>query len=552
MKTVIRLIFTLFVFSPFYNAMASKVNYCTEYIRIWGLIKYYSTYQTNFIPNLDSAFQHDIKNIINRNSEKVFNNAINNLIEYTSQRKNSVKPRVNPISKTVQTDSVNSWIFNNTNISRKNRSYLIYLTQNRGRSSNPFVKNDPDSFNAIFTNEKRFISPFPSTEIRLLALARYWNAVYYFYPHKNLINVNWNTVLEVFLNELTACKNEFDFHLTILRFASLIVDGHGSVNSYSIDKHYGLYQLPFEVSYINNQIFITKILKTVINNPFKHGDKIIEINNQSFDEYYELDSCYIWGSNTNRKKNISAAHFIRSQNEKENIVKLSRYDSIIEVASPYIGIYSFKDSELVNYKPKQTFLVGDNFVYLDLSLIDSVDFEKIVLQSKKQNIIVDMRYYPNWVLNQIADLFAINDVPFAAYIYPEISSPGRFSPPQLLFLEPKLNSVKSNYEHIILIVDYTTISRGEFLCMAFQSLPNVITFGDKTAGADGNISKILLPGNISTQFTGLGILYPDGQPTQHAGIKIDIRFHKNGTGISSGQDEELNYILDSIVKEGKR
>jgi len=531
--------------------MANNENFCSEYIRIWGLVKYYSPYRTNPIPNLDSVFQQDIKNILNRNNKKVFNNAIKNLLEYSSKYISSTDTHDYTFTNTTQIDSVNRWIFKDKNISNINRNFLILLTHKRRDLGNPFVKNDPDNYSAVFTNEKRFLSPFPSVEIRLLALARYWNAINYFFPHKSLLKVDWNTVLDTFKNELIACKDESEFHLIILRLASLLGDGHGSVHSYQIEKHYGFYQLPCEVSYINNQLFITEIFKTAINNPFKFGDIIIEINYQSFEEYYLKDSCYIWGSNTKRKKNICANNFLKSQERKNNTVRLLRNDSIIEVLSPSIEISSLNDTELLNYKPNQGYLIGDNYIYLNLSKIDSSDFEKMVLSSNKSNIIIDLRDYPNWVLNQIADLFAPNNLPFAAYQFPDISSPGQFSPPQLLFLKPNRKINKANYEHIILMVNYTTISRGEFLCMAFQSLPNVLTFGDETAGADGNISKILLPGNISTQLTGLGILYPDGQQTQQTGVKIDIHFVKKGIGISSGQDEELNYIINSIIKKGK-
>lgn len=100
------------------------------------------------------------------------------------------------------------------------------------------------------------------------------------------------------------------------------------------------------------------------------------------------------------------------------------------------------------------------------------------------------------------------------------------------------------------MVNCSTVSRGEFLCMAFQALPNVLTVGDHTAGADGNITKVLLPGNISTAYTGLNILYPDGSATQQKGVKIDIFFKSTGAGIAACRDEELDFILEKILKNG--
>ncbi|MCX6223561.1 MAG: S41 family peptidase [Bacteroidia bacterium] len=556
MKTITkRIIFKIFIAiiitSPIYQGVSNNIDYCSEYIRIWGFVKYFTSYKPNAIPNLDSVFMNDIKNILSHNNKKVFNNVVKNLLEYSGKNAVTLNSVDNQLSKMIKIDTIINSFFNNRLISKTNINSLFHRSPRNENFNNPFVKNDSNNFNAVFENEKRFISPFPSVEIRLLALARYWNAVNYFYPHKNLIPINWNTVLNPVIKELISCKNEIEFHLIILHLITLLEDGHGSVHSYTLDKYYGFYQLPCVVSYINQQLFITQIHRTAINTLFKFGDIIVAINGQSFDEFYLIDSCYVWGSNSKRKKNISANNFIKSKERKIQIVRLIRNDSIIEVESPCIETSSFNDSELINYMTNQDFLIGDDFVYFDLSKIDSTEFEKRVLQSKKANIIIDLRYYPNWVLNQIANLFAIDSLPFAAYKFPDISSPSQFCIPKLLYLKPNRNTIKAHYEHIIVIVDYTTISRGEFLCMAFQSLPNVLTVGDKTAGADGNISKILLPGNISTQFTGLAILYPDGQPTQKVGVKIDLAFQKTGQDISSGQDEVLNYIKNSIIKKGK-
>lgn len=547
-KTIFfRLGITIIWTFQFFQGIAQVESYCSEYIRVWGLVKYFPSYRTSVIPNLDSAFLNDIGNILRINNKKVFNLAVESLINYSNQN-------VHPITKRNQAlnidriDSVNGWFLNNEFISKKNRTNLYFLTQSQGNLDKAFVRNDPDNGSAVFTNETRFISPYPSVELRLLALARYWNAINYFFPHKQQIRVDWNAVLDKYVLELISCKDEFEFHLLLLRLACLIEDGHGSVHSYTLDKYYGFYQLPCEVSFIDNQLFITKILETAFDNPFKFGDKIIDINRQSFYDYYLIDSCYIWGSNVNRKKNISANNFIKSRERKNNIVRLIRNDSIIEIKSQSIEISLLRKSRFLDYCPRQGYIVGENYIYFDLSKTDSSYFEKMVRLSKKSNIIIDLRTYPNWVLNQIANLFIYDSVPFASFQSPDLTMPGRFGPPQLIFLKPTANVSKAIYKQIIIMVNYTTISRGEFLCMAFQALPNVLTFGDNSAGADGNISNILLPGNISAQFTGLRILYPGGQQTQQMGVKIDVHFHNKGTGISSGQDEELNYVIESMLK----
>ena len=51
---------------------------------------------------------------------------------------------------------------------------------------------------------------------------------------------------------------------------------------------------------------------------------------------------------------------------------------------------------------------------------------------------------------------------------------------------------------IFVLVNEFTISHAEFLAMLFGSLENSVVVGSKTAGANGDVAKFLLPGNVST------------------------------------------------------
>jgi len=528
-------------------AFGQNDNNCSDYIRAWGIVKYLVPYSENDLPNLDSAFLHDINKLIHKNTKYHLNIYIKKLFEYSKSKSFSTGNQINNSIDFTYNDSLIRWITNNSRLNLINKRTLTSLIQQKREDNTPFVNNGSENANVNFTNEKRYLLPFPSVEIRMLALARYWNAINYFYPHKIIIPVDWDEVLESFQDKLINCKSESEYDLTILHLATLIEDSHGVVHSLGLEKYYGYYRLPIKVSYFDEKIFITKIQNGLVDNPFRFGDILLEINNQSFEEFFKKDSANIWGSNLKRKKNLCADHFLMSKKDTINLIKIKRNDSIILIKSSSLSLATIKETDLIHYRPIPEYQIGENYIYLNLNNLDSTKFEKLVTSSKKPNIIIDLREYPSNFSSQIVSLFTPTIVPFAIYKYPKISLPGRLSESNILTISPRGWTSPVLYEHIILMVDYTTISRGEFISMAFQSLPNVLTVGDKTAGADGDISKMLLPGNISTQFTGLEILYPNGQKTQKIGIKIDVNFQKKGGLISAGKDEELLYILNSIL-----
>jgi C-terminal processing protease CtpA/Prc len=88
------------------------------------------------------------------------------------------------------------------------------------------------------------------------------------------------------------------------------------------------------------------------------------------------------------------------------------------------------------------------------------------------------------------------------------------------------------------LVDEITQSHLEFVAMAFRSAGSPIV-GSTTAGADGNVSELLLPGNLQVRITGLGVFYPDGRRTQQVGIIPDVRVVPTIAGITQGRDEVL-------------
>ncbi len=94
------------------------------------------------------------------------------------------------------------------------------------------------------------------------------------------------------------------------------------------------------------------------------------------------------------------------------------------------------------------------------------------------------------------------------------------------------------------MVNEQSQSRSEFTAMAFQTADNVITIGNQTAGADGDVVRLEYMGGYRTIITGIGILYPDGSETQRIGVKIDIEVKPTINGLSQGRDEVLEKAIE--------
>jgi C-terminal processing protease CtpA/Prc len=100
---------------------------------------------------------------------------------------------------------------------------------------------------------------------------------------------------------------------------------------------------------------------------------------------------------------------------------------------------------------------------------------------------------------------------------------------------------------VVILVDEISQSQAEYTTMAFRSAPQALVVGSTTAGADGNVSPITLPGGLNTMISGIGVFYPDKRPTQRVGIVPDVEARPTIAGIRAGRDEVLEEALRQIL-----
>ncbi len=160
-------------------------------------------------------------------------------------------------------------------------------------------------------------------------------------------------------------------------------------------------------------------------------------------------------------------------------------------------------------------------------------------------MIIDMRTYPSDFMPFVFGNWIVpSPKPFVKFTVGDANTPGLFR------FGPTLSTGTQKGEQysrpIVIIVNAVTQSQAEYTTMAFQVSPNVTVIGSTTAAADGNVSDIMLPGNIRTSISGIGVYYPDGTETQRKGVRIDREIRPTIQGIREGRDELLEEAIKII------
>lgn len=447
------------------------------------------------------------------------------------------------------------------NTALKEKIKEIYRNRYQGQESH-YIRMAPNIGNPEFINEKSYPSSFPNTSCRLLALFRYWNIIQYFFPYKYLTEKNWDEVLKKYIPSFIFSKNGLEYQLSVLQLTSEINDTHAAhlQGAMKIDSLRGGMQAPFRVQFIENKLVVTYYYDSELKGPagLEVGDFITHVNGKKIEYIIDSIKSYYPASNEEVRKMNLANDLVRSNSNTIHI----DYNSSGIKKQKELTLYNrnsldMKD-KLIFFADKKTsydsILIenGSSFIgYITLKTIRLHEIERIKKSFKhSKGIIIDLRNYPStFVPFLLGTYFVSKDVSFAKFTFGQINNPGEFN---FIPTENKIPKSKEPYQGIlVVIVNEKTISQAEYTAMAFRAGDNTVILGSQTAGADGNVSYISLPGGLRSMFSGIGVYYPDGGETQCIGIVPDVKVKPTIRGIREGRDELLEKAIEIIKNDSK-
>jgi C-terminal processing protease CtpA/Prc len=229
-----------------------------------------------------------------------------------------------------------------------------------------------------------------------------------------------------------------------------------------------------------------------------------------------------------------------------NIISITKEIQLYERSS--LNMYNIFYWHGVDGSGKSYRHIDDKIGYITLANIQNDDIPIIREEFiDKKGIIIDIRNYPKTpIVYSLSSFFVSKPIEFVKFSIANIDNPGEFSIDFNLDISPSIETFQGK---LIVIVNEITQSQAEITSMAFRAGDNTTIIGSTTAGADGDISQICLPGGLMTCISGVGIYYPDGTQTQRIGIVPDIWIEPTIEGIQQGRDELLEKAIELINGE---
>ncbi len=532
----------------FSNLTNQTINNLELLGKIWGFLKYHHPEIAKGNYNWDYELFRILPEYLKAKNNKERDKILTSWIEKYGNLATCGKCRSTPDNAVQKPDL--SWI-DDSNLSNSLQSSLREIYNNRNQEENYYIRLHPNVGNPDFTNENPYSNmPYPDSGFRLLALYKYWNMIEYFFPNKHLTNKKWSTVLKEYIPKFINAKNELEYELVAIQVIGEINDTHANLwgGRNKVDELRGNKYAPFKTEFVENKLVVTDYFNPEYSAQakLKIGDIITHINGKFVD--YIVDSVKVYYPSSNEASMLRdiSADLLRSAKNTINLKYISENqekDQAVELHDrEQLNMYHWYK---VNKDEKCYKLLDGNIGYITLANIKEEDIPEIKKSFyETKGIIIDIRNYPStFVPFSLGAYFLTEPTPFVKFTMGNPNNPGEFNFTEVLSIP---NNGKTYKGKLIVLVNEKSQSQAEYTAMAFRAVKNSTIIGSTTAGADGNVSEILLPGGLRTMISGIGVYYPDGKETQRIGIVPDITIKTTIKGIKEGKDEVLEKAIEII------
>ncbi|ACX65392.1 S41 family peptidase [Paenibacillus sp. Y412MC10] len=530
----------------FSSLSEQKIEDFAKLGKVWGMVKYYHPKVVSGDINWDYELFRVMPSILEENSD--VNSILYDWVHTLGNESipGDLEQQYQFSEDSIQLSPTTDW--------SKDEEYLgtdlslelsKILDSNISERKNAYVSFNDQSPLGIMHNENAYTSmKFDDTGYRLLGLFRYWNIIEYYFPYKDVIEEDWDQVLLEFIPKMIDGSDYDSYFMTLAELTTRIHDSHvylGGKNRESITEYFGTYRLPVNFVEINNQI----VISTVYNKcGLEVGDIVLKVGDKSIDELLEDRRKYI-----SQSREDTSAHFFNAlfrTHQKNMDVTVIRQGKTMNISATS----SLQEMNYFVYTKSQAMENGEIY-YINAGLLVDGEIDSIMKKWwDTKGLIVDLRNYPSSSVDyKLAQYLIPSEEEFAKASLPNRAVPGEYYFEPLTSVKPQRKDDEVYKGKVVILINEHTMSNGEFTTMLLRKTENSIVLGRPTAGADGNLFRITLPGNIKTAISGIGIFYPDKKPTQRIGVQPDIRLDPTIEGIMEGRDEYVEKAVE-IIKNG--
>lgn len=366
---------------------------------------------------------------------------------------------------------------------------------------------------------------------RLAGVIIAWNVLQHFYPYFDVVNTNWPKALEDGLR--SAAAGSADNHsLTLRRLVAALNDGHGRVGPGETGAG-----SPVAWAWIENRLVVTYVPDRQ-DQLISAGDTVLSINGKPVAEVLAAEEALVSGASPQWIRYRALVNMGMGAPDKPLVLEIEPFQARSEKRT--VTLKRRAGQFVSEPRPSKIAELKTGIWYVDLARVNDSEFAGAIDKlTTASGIVFDLRGYPSLGPSWLSHL-SEKKMTSAQWHVPVVTEPDhanmkfeRGGEWDLRPVAPYLKAKKA------VLTDGRAISYAESTMgiVEYYKLAEIV--GSTTAGTNGNINQIHVPGGYTLVFTGMKVLKHDGSRHHGVGIKPTIPVERTRAGVAAGRDEVL-------------
>lgn len=378
---------------------------------------------------------------------------------------------------------------------------------------------------------------------RIAGVLLFWNVMQHFYPYFDETGTDWPSELPAALHAAATDPDGASFDVTLHRLSAALRDGHAFVSSPYWNPD--IPPWPFAWSFVEDRLVLVRVDSTRVGDA-RVGDEVVAIQERPTTQWVKEAQALESGATPQRIR-VRVARVLQTMAARDTLVLDLRSP---EGAARHIRVTPHATAKLTPARPDSVQEVAPGVIYLDMNRITDADFLTALPKiNAGKGVIFDLRGYPYRIFGAVIAHLADSTVASPRWGFPVVLRPDHRDTTfawQAYPVEPESLRVRV---HAAFLIDGNAISAAETLLGIVESYKLADLVGEPTAGTNGNINSVLLPGQYSVTFTGMKVLKHNGSRHHGVGILPTVPVSPTIAGIAAGRDEQLERAIEVVRGE---
>jgi C-terminal processing protease CtpA/Prc len=377
---------------------------------------------------------------------------------------------------------------------------------------------------------------------RLAVVALGWNVFQHFYPYFDVSDADWPAELPRALQSAATDAGACAFLVTLRRMVAALDDGHGSV-LHACEG--GLRSAPVTLESVEGRPTVVGVEPGM--QGLRLGDVVLRVDGAPADSILRAWEALTSAATPGWRTAVATERLMVG---RDSLVRLTVQhvdgDTATVAVARMTGFAPPPEA-----KPEPVAQLRPGIWYVDLDRATTAQFRAALPELERAaGLVFDLRGYPD----------GFDPFVFFSHLMREPGTSARWTIP--VATRPDRADVRFDHRPgwvlapaapylaapRVFITDGRAISFAESVMGIVEAYRLGEIVGGTTAGTNGNVNPIALPGGYRIGWTGMRVLKHDGSRHHGVGILPTVPVERTRAGVAAGRDELLERALEVVTR----